>query len=72
MGGKYSLTYWLFHAITFKRKVLTKIHELKIEKSLNESRTYFTWNVETNDVDARVVTDTHNIQMYKVDTRQVL
>ena len=34
-----------------------KIHELKIKKSLNESRTYLTWNVEMNDVDARVVTD---------------
>ena len=40
-------------------KVLSKIHELNVEKTLNENRTYLTWNVKTNDVDARVVRDKH-------------
>ena len=39
--------------------------ELKIKKSLHEIRTYHTWNVETNNVDTRVVTDT---QTHKTST----
>ena len=34
IGGRGKLiliSNWLFHAITFERKVLSKIHELKIE-----------------------------------------
>ena len=75
--SKYSLAYWLFHVITFERKVFSKIHELKIKKSLNESCTYFTWNVETNNVDAKVVTDTQtdrqtDIQTHKTSTVTLL
>ena len=36
-----------------------KIHKLKIKKNLNKSRVYLAWNVETNDVETRVVTDIH-------------
>ena len=43
-------------------------HQLKI---LNESFTYLTWNVETNDVDARIVTDTHT-PIHKTSTVTLL
>ena len=45
---------WLFHAITSERKDLSKIHELKTEKSLKQTPTYL---VETIDVAAKVVTN---------------
>ena len=35
-----SFAYWLFHAITFSRKVFSKIHESKSKKSLRETREY--------------------------------
>ena len=35
-----SFAYWLFHAITFERKVFSKIHESKSKKSLRETREY--------------------------------
>ena len=62
----YYLAYWIFHAITFEWKVLSKMHNLK---SLNETHAYLTWNVEMNDVDTRVATDRH-IHTYR-HTRQV-
>ena len=54
-----SFAYWLFHAITSERKDLSKIHELKTEKSLRQTHTYLIFSVETTDVADRVVTDRH-------------
>ena len=52
-----SFAYWLFHAITSERKDLSKIHELKTEKSLKQPPTYLIFSVETIDVAAKVVTN---------------
>ena len=56
--SKYSLAYWLFHAITFERKVFSKIHEHKTKKSLYQCCTYLFPGVEQSDAFASVVTDT--------------
>ena len=53
----YSLAYWLFHAITFERKVFSKIHVLKTEKSVYQCCTYLFLSVEPSDVFASMVTD---------------
>ena len=57
VSGSCSFAYWLFHAITSERKDLSKIHELKTEKSLGQTRTYLFFSVEMKDVADRVVTD---------------
>ena len=46
----------LFHAITFERKVLSKIHDSKSKKSLRETREYRCLLVST---DAEAPTDRH-------------
>ena len=56
VSGSCLFAYWLFHTITSERKGLSKIHELKIKKSL--LRTYLDSSVETNDVAEKVITDT--------------
>ena len=48
---------WLFHAITLEWKDLSKMHELKTEKSLRKPPMYLIFSVEMTDVAARVVTD---------------
>ena len=52
-----SFAYRLFHAITFERKVLSKIHESKSKKSLRETREYRCLLVSTDAEAARAVTD---------------
>ena len=39
-SGSCSFAYWLFLAITLERKVFSKIHAVKMKKSLKEYRTY--------------------------------
>ena len=52
-----SFAYWLFHAITFERKVFSKIHESKSKKSLRETREYRCLLVSTDAEAARAGTD---------------
>ena len=52
-----SFAYWLFHAITFSRKVFSKIHESKSKKSLRETREYRCLLVSTDAEAARAGTD---------------
>ena len=49
--------YWLFHALTFERKVFSKIHESKSKKSLRETREYRCLLVSTDAEAARAGTD---------------
>ena len=61
-----SFTYRLFHAITFERKVFSKIHESKSKKSLRETREYRYLLVSTDAEAARAGTDgyTHRQSEY--------
>ena len=52
-----SFAYWLFHAITFSRKVFSKIHESKSKKSLRETREYRCLLVSMDAEVARAGTD---------------
>ena len=52
-----SFAYRFFHAITFERKVFSKIHESKSKKSLRETREYRCLLVSTDAEAARVGTD---------------
>ena len=54
-----SFAYCLFHAITFERKVFSKIHESKSKKSLKGTRVYRCLRISTNAEAARAGTDTH-------------
>ena len=52
-----SFAYRLFHAITFERKVFSKIHESKSKKSLKGTREYRYLLVSTDAEAARAGTD---------------
>ena len=49
--GSCLFAYSLFLAITFERKVFSKIHAVQMKKSLKEYRTYLSYTVEMDDVD---------------------
>ena len=56
-GELQTFAYWLFHAITFERKVFSKIHLSKSKKRLRETREYCCLLVSTDAETARAGTD---------------
>ena len=64
-----SFAYWLFHAITFERKVFSIIHESKSKKRLRETREYRWLWIKTGAEAARAGTDGYTDRLTHVHTR---